>query len=249
MPHQLFNASLHHFSPVLSCCCFRACRDERKAHSGWKVRDFRLSSDHVKCRNGAWQTLAASASTQGMSKSRSGRYEIHHERQFHKMDSIVNHYAAKRVGGGASAEKIAETNEVAQPNSGAASTSNVRMTASTSTSQRPRRVDASTSTRSLAAMARSTSSTRKASLSVQRRPLPIPPVSQTKLPPSLAKGSSITARQASSSTEAPRTKRLRLAVSEDQNALQNTVLEIPPEKKSVTIRVTRPEREGMPYKI
>ncbi|SPO25439.1 uncharacterized protein UTRI_03142_B [Ustilago trichophora] len=203
--------------------------------------------------NGTWQNLAASASTQGMSKSRSGRYEIHHERQFKKMDSIVNHYAARRVGGGP-AEKSADTSKSSDSSNSASSSSatasNVAtMTASTSTTQRPRRVDASTSTRSLAAMARSTSSRK---MPVQRRPLPVPPVSQAKLPPSLSACASAnkttTSRQASS-TEPPRTKRLRLAVTEDQDALQNTVLEIPPEKKTVVIRVTRPEREGMPYKF
>ena len=204
--------------------------------------------------NGTWQNLAASASTQGMSKSRSGRYEIHHERQFKKMDSIVNHYAARRVG----ADVVEKRDAVSGPSGATSSTgsssvttaSTATMTASTSTSQRRPRVDASTSTRSLAAMARSTS-TRK--LPVQRRPLPVPPVSQARLPASLNASAStakpVGGRQPSSSAEPPRTKRLRLAVTEDQDALQNTVLEIPPEKKTVVIRVTRPEREGLPYKF
>lgn len=68
--------------------------------------------------NGTWQNLAASASTQGMSRSRSGRYEIHHERQFKKMDSIVNHYAARRVGGGP-AEKSTDTSKLSDSSSSA----------------------------------------------------------------------------------------------------------------------------------
>lgn len=211
--------------------------------------------------NGTWQSLAASASSQGMSKSRSGRYEIHHEKQFKKMDSIVNHYAARRVGGTGTAEKNANSGK---PNDAttltAAANKPAAMTASTSTSQRAAvstvststsssaqrpRVDASTSTRSLAAMSRSTSTRNLSSTKSQRRPLLIPPVSQTKLPSTLT----TTSRQASNSTEAPRTRRLRLALTEDTDALQNTVLEIPPEKKTVVIRVTRPDREGMPYKF
>ncbi|CBQ73078.1 conserved hypothetical protein [Sporisorium reilianum SRZ2] len=191
--------------------------------------------------NGTWTNLAASASSQGMSKSRSGRYEIRHERQFNKMDSIVNHYAARRVGA-AAADGTSKPGESAT----AAST---RMTASTSTSQR--RVDASTSTRGLAAMARPPSARKLAP--VQRRPLPIPPISQAKLPSTLTKPPASSrqpsAATTSTHTDPPRTKRLRLAVTEDQDALQNTVLEIPPERKSVVIRVTRPERDGMPYKV
>ncbi|KAJ1032953.1 hypothetical protein NDA16_000232 [Ustilago loliicola] len=198
--------------------------------------------------NGTWQNLAASASTQGMSKSRSGRYEIHHEKQFKKMDSIVNHYAARRVGG-APAEKGPDGSKSSDTTSSTTAMSKATtMTASTSTSARRPRVDASTSTRSLAAMSRSTSTYKLSSTQPQRRPLPVPPISKAKPPSSLTISAS-TSRQASNGTEAPRTKRLRLAVTEDQDALQNTVLEIPPEKKTVVIRVTRPDREGMPYKF
>lgn len=226
--------------------------------------------------NGTWQNLVASASSQGMSKSHSGRYEIHHERQFQKMDSIVNHYAARRVGAGlaaVSADKVESASKssadsdsasssftlAATANTGA-SVADACMTANTSSSRRPR-VDASTSTRSLAAVARS-SSTHK--LPVQRRPLPTPPVSSTRssrmLSTSSTRAQIVKLRQASTNTtttstsrsnanDPPRAKRLRLAVSEDQDALQNTVLEIPPEKKTVVIRVTRPDRDGMPYKF
>ncbi|TKY85805.1 hypothetical protein EX895_005346 [Sporisorium graminicola] len=213
--------------------------------------------------NATWSNLAASASSQGMSKSRSGRYEIHHERQFHKMDSIVNHYAAKRVGAASSAS----AESTSKPNSNSESASKTpmastntsataaapRQTPSTSTSQRRARIDASTSTRGLAAMAHSTSARKLTP--VRRRTLPIPPTSQAKLPPTLtAIPQPASSRQASASTtstraDPPRAKRLRLAVTEDSDALQNTVLEIPPEKKTVVIRVTRPEREGMPYKV
>ncbi|CCF52927.1 hypothetical protein NDA14_004483 [Ustilago hordei] len=202
--------------------------------------------------NGTWHNLAASASTQGMSKSRSGRYEIHHEKQFKKMDSIVNHYAARRVGGGRDAKPNGAAISTAAPSKAAtmaASTSTTQrlpMLASTSTLARRPRVDASTSTRSLAALSRSTSSRKLPPTQSQRRPLPIPPISKAKLPSSLT---TTTSRQASNSTEPPRTKRLRLAVTEDCDALQNTVLEIPPEKKTVVICVTRPDREGMPYKF
>ena len=202
--------------------------------------------------NGTWHNLAASASTQGMSKSRSGRYEIHHEKQFKKMDSIVNHYAARRVGGGRDAKPSGAAISTAAPSKAAtmaASTSTTQrlpMPASTSTLARRPRVDASTSTGSLAAMSRSTSSRKLPPTQSQRRPLPIPPISKAKLPSSLT---TTTSRQASNSTEPPRTKRLRLAVTEDCDALQNTVLEIPPEKKTVVICVTRPDREGMPYKF
>ena len=212
--------------------------------------------------NGTWNNLAASASSQGMSKSRSGRYEIHHERQFNKMDSIVNHYAARRVGAGLSEKSAADTSKSGQSgesassnNSSSAVLATPRITASTSASRRAR-VDASTSTRSLAAMTRSTSA--RKTPAVQRRPLPVPPISQAKLPSSLGNSTSsqytATSRQASSATtstsnDPPRAKRLRLAVTEDQDALQNTVLEIPPEKKTVVIRVTRPDKEGMPYKF
>ncbi|CDR99509.1 hypothetical protein [Sporisorium scitamineum] len=204
--------------------------------------------------NGTWTNLAASASSQGMSKSRSGRYEIHHEKQFNKMDSIVNHYAARRVGG-ASADatsKSSQTNDSASSTSAAPAAT--RMTTSTSTTRRPR-VDASTSTRGLSTIAHSTS-TRK--LRLPRRPLPIPPISQAKLPPTLSTKSASTSAKipsrqpstatTSTTTNPPHPKRLRLALTEDQDTLQNTVLEIPPEKKSVMIRVTRPEREGLPYK-
>ncbi|KAJ1025353.1 hypothetical protein NDA13_004166 [Ustilago tritici] len=202
--------------------------------------------------NGTWHNFAASASTQGMSKSRSGRYEIHHEKQFKKMDSIVNHYAARRVGGGRDAKPSGAAISTAAPSKAAtmaASTSTTQrlpMPASTSTLARRPRIDASTSTRSLAAMSRSTSSRKLPPTQSQRRPLPIPPISKAKLPSSLT---TTTSRQASNSTEPPRTKRLRLAVTEDCDALQNTVLEIPPEKKTVVICVTRPDREGMPYKF
>ncbi|CDU22705.1 uncharacterized protein SPSC_01335 [Sporisorium scitamineum] len=205
--------------------------------------------------NGTWTNLAASASSQGMSKSRSGRYEIHHEKQFNKMDSIVNHYAARRVGG-ASADatsKSSQTNDSASSTSAAPAAT--RMTTSTSTTRRPR-VDASTSTRGLSTIAHSTS-TRK--LRLPRRPLPIPPISQAKLPPTLSTKSASTSAKipsrqpstatTSTTTNPPHPKRLRLALTEDQDTLQNTVLEIPPEKKSVMIRVTRPEREGLPYKV
>ncbi|SAM82035.1 uncharacterized protein UBRO_04297 [Ustilago bromivora] len=202
--------------------------------------------------NGTWHNLAASTSTQGMSKSRSGRYEIHHEKQFKKMDSIVNHYAARRVGGGRDAKPSGAAISTAAPSKAAtmaASTSTTQrlpMPASTSTLARRPRVDASTSTRSLAAMSRSTSSRKLPPTQSQRRPLPIPPISKAKLPSSLT---TTTSRQASNSTEPQRTKRLRLAVTEDCDALQNTVLEIPPEKKTVVICVTRPDREGMPYRF
>ncbi|EST05498.1 SAP domain protein [Kalmanozyma brasiliensis GHG001] len=207
--------------------------------------------------NGTWSNLAASASSQGMSKSRSGRYEIRHERQFNKMDSIVNHYAARRVGAGI-AEKAMDAGKSSNsaPSSSSAVAAAPRLTASAS-SQRRTRVDASTSTRSLAAMARTTNARK---VPTQRRPLPIPPVAQAKLPTIVSNPAShiksSKARQASTATTGTTTstdsrgaKRLRVAVSEDQDALQNTVLEIPPEKKSVMIRVTRPEREGMPYKF
>ncbi|GAC93511.1 hypothetical protein PHSY_001076 [Pseudozyma hubeiensis SY62] len=217
--------------------------------------------------NGTWQNLAASASSQGMSKSRSGRYEIHHERQFNKMDSIVNHYAARRVGAGATSSSTDSRKSAASNSSGpsvstaaatASSVTAARMTASTSTSRRTR-VDASTSTRSLAAMTRSTSARK---VPVQRRPLPTPPVSSARSPPpttlphSTTRAQIVQLRHASNNTvttnassDPPRAKRLRLAVSEDQDASQNTVLEIPPGKKTVVIRVTRPDREGMPYKF
>ncbi len=103
-------------------------------------------------------------------------------------------------------------------------------------------------------MAKSTS-TRQ--LPRQRRPLPVPPVSQARMPSAITSNSTSAkpsnTRQASTNTTASSdsrvAKRLRLAVTEDHDALQNTVLEIPPEKKSVMIKVTRPEREGMPYKV
>ncbi|KAJ9479072.1 hypothetical protein PHBOTO_002566 [Pseudozyma hubeiensis] len=217
--------------------------------------------------NGTWQNLAASASSQGMSKSRSGRYEIHHERQFKKMDSIVHHYAARRVGVGATSTSSDQSQSATSNSSGssgsataaaASSVTAARMTTSTSASRRTR-VDASTSTRSLAAMTRSTSSRK---VPAQRRPLPTPPVSSARSPPSTTLPHSTTRAQivqlrhasnntviTNASNDPPRAKRLRLAVSEDQDALQNTVLEIPPEKKTVVIRVTRPDREGMPYKF
>lgn len=194
--------------------------------------------------NGAWQTLAFSTSTQGMSQSRSGRYEIQHERQFKKMDSIVNHYAARRVGTADKSDASASTSSRSETSS-----SVVAATKSLAVARKPQRVDASTSTRSLAAMVHSTSTRKVAS---QRRPLPVPPVSKACSKPPAAAATRVanlpSSRQASGS-EAPRTKRLRLAVTEDQGALQNTVLEIPPEKKTVMIRVTRPEREGMPYQV
>ncbi|KAI3475912.1 hypothetical protein L1887_62672 [Cichorium endivia] len=194
--------------------------------------------------NGAWQALASSASTQGMSKSRSGRYEIQHERQFKKMDSIVNHYAARRVGASDKSDATSSTCSSSDTSSSAAA-----VIKSLAVARKPQRVDASTSTRSLAAMVHSTSTRNLVS---QRRPLPVPPVPKARSnPPAAAAIRSAnppSSRQASGS-EAPRTKRLRLAVTEDQGALQNTVLEIPPEKKTVMIRVTRPEREGMPYQV
>ncbi|GAK64391.1 uncharacterized protein PAN0_005c2604 [Moesziomyces antarcticus] len=194
--------------------------------------------------NGAWQTLASSTSTQGMSQSRSGRYEIQHERQFKKMDSIVNHYAARRVGTADKSDASASTSSRSETSS-----SVVAATKSLAVARKPQRVDASTSTRSLAAMVHSTSTRKVAS---QRRPLPVPPALKACSKPPAAATTRVanlpSSRQASGS-EAPRTKRLRLAVTEDQGALQNTVLEIPPEKKTVMIRVTRPEREGMPYQV
>lgn len=210
--------------------------------------------------NGTWQNLAASSSSQGMSKSRSGRYEIRHERQFNKMDSIVNHYAARRVGAGV-VGKDTDASKSGQSSGTTSSTSAgvaaaPRLTASASSQRRPR-MDASTSTRSLAAMTKSTS-TRQ--VPRQRRPLPVPPVSQARMPSAISTptttAKSSTTRQASTNTtvttassDSRVAKRLRLAVTEDHDALQNTVLEIPPEKKSVMIKVTRPEREGMPYKF
>ncbi|SNX84415.1 uncharacterized protein MEPE_03124 [Melanopsichium pennsylvanicum] len=196
---------------------------------------------------GTWQNLTASASSQGMSKSRSGRYEIHHERQFNKMDSIVNHYAAKRVGGAPMDKGMAS--KASDATSSSATIGNVATTLIASTcTNRPRRVDASTSTRSLAAMTKSTSTC--GPLSTRRRPLPVPPVSQAKLPSSLT--ATITTRPvacrqtSNTSTDPPRNKRLRLAVTD---SLQNTVLDIPQDKKTIVVRITRPEREGMSYKF